>query len=151
MSALARSSYEPLIPSEQDMTYALETSRTLSSHVGEDTLGLTLDDGSKIIMSKSLLRFMMDALVQISQGNSVTLMPIHAELTTQQAADFLNVSRPYLVDELLEKGQIPFKKVGTRRRVLFQDVLAYKNKIDQARLETLNKLVEHDQTYDYES
>jgi excisionase family DNA binding protein len=72
----------------------------------------------------------------------------HSELTTQQAADLLNVSRPYLVDELLEKGDIPFHKAGIRRWILFKDVMAYKNRIDNARLDTLAKLVEHDQQYE---
>ena len=75
----------------------------------------------------------------------------HAEITTQQAADLLNVSHAYFVDELIEKSQIPVSKIGTERKVLFDDVLAYKQQLEQARLETLDAMVEHDQTYDYES
>ena len=83
-------------------------------------------------------------LTEMGKGNGIALIPVHAEVTTQQAADLLNVSRPFLIEQL-EKGLIPFRKVGAHRRMFFRDVMTYKQRIDRNRLKALDELSALDQ------
>jgi len=69
---------------------------------------------------------------------------MHAELTTHEAARVLKISHPFLID-LLEKGEVPFRKHGTRRRIRYGDLMAYKEKTDQNRIKVLEELSALDQ------
>ncbi len=86
-------------------------------------------------------------LTEFAKGNAITMFPVHAELTTQQAADLLGVSRPFLVEQL-EKGDLQFRKVGTHRRVLYKDLMEYKQSMDRKRHETLDELAAQAQELD---
>jgi hypothetical protein len=134
-----------ITPTEQEAIMAQVSSQSLASYLpsseSSQTLKIISEEGEGVTVKvpASAFRLFIDILTQMANGNSVTLMPIHAELTTQEAAQMLNVSRPYLV-QLLDSGEIPFRKVETRRRILYQDLMAYKNLIDAKRRETLAEL-----------
>jgi len=136
---------EPMIPSDSEVELARNSSRILASLNLKkiEVVDISLETGnhphSSVTLPLSAFKLLINILTQMAEGNAVTLIPVHAELTTQEAADLLNVSRPFLI-RLLEEKKIPFRKVGTRRRVLFQDLMDYKGKIDAARRKTLNEL-----------
>jgi excisionase family DNA binding protein len=97
-----------------------------------------------IVIPAAVARLFKDILTQMSEGNTVTILPLPVELTTQQAANLLNLSRPYLIG-LLAGGKIPYRKVGTHRRIYAKDVLAYKKAIDSDRNRALNELAKQAQ------
>ena len=136
---------EMVAPSEDDTRLAEESSRRLTRFLGKQRKGFRLrvqaDDEPEetVTIPTSAFRLLNDILTEMAKGNAVTLIPVHAELTTQQAADILNVSRPFLV-RLVEEGKIPCRKVGTHRRIRFDDLLQYKRRMDQDRLKTLEEL-----------
>ncbi|CAM4392781.1 MAG: hypothetical protein LEGION0403_FIIPPAGN_00766 [Legionella sp.] len=102
-------------------------------------------DGLKIELPASAVKLLFSILSEMAEGNSLTLIPSHAHLTTQEAADMLNVSRPYFV-KLLEEGKIPFEKVGTRRRVLASDVQLFMSKSLDEREKALQDLLDQAQS-----
>jgi len=140
---------EAMLPSQEEVRLAQESSRTLSTMLETKGEGLRLSlagqKNNEIELPTTAVRLLVDILRNMAQGNAITLMPIHAELTTQQAADLLNVSRKYLIDELLEKREIPYRKVGTHRRILFKDLMAYKQANRAKRLAAIDEMVENDQ------
>lgn len=136
----------PTLPSEDEARVARESSRLLATIIGRgDAAQLRVIDGEdKITVPLPALRMLMAVLAQMAEGRAVTVVPYDAELTTQQAADFLNVSRPHLVS-LLKQGELPYRKVGTHRRVRFEDLVAYKKESFVSRERALDELAKEAQ------
>src|SRR5271170_5030543 len=105
---------------------AREASRTLKDCQGwAGPVSLRLEGRADAALPKPAFCLLIEMLSQMARGNVVAVTPIQADLTTQQAAELLGVSRPHLV-KLLEGGHLPFRKVGVHRRVLFSDLAAYR-------------------------
>ena len=111
------------LPSESEALAAGHSSRLLAACLGHgDTARLRVIDGAQdIVVPISALRLLVNILNEMGQGRAVTLLPVNAELTTQQAADFLNVSRPHVV-ALMESNALKHRKVGTHRRIEFTEL-----------------------------
>lgn len=138
----------PIAPSEHDVRLARESSRRLSPYTKQDLrVRITDGDGTDIELPAAAVQLLVHLLAQMAEGNAITLMPIHAELTTQQAADLLGVSRPFLVKEL-DDGKIPYRKVGTHRRVMLIDLMRYKDDMDAQRHKILDELTRQAQELD---
>jgi excisionase family DNA binding protein len=133
-------------PTEVEMRQARESSRALSRILSSPrSLRLTTDDDSITVeIPAAAAQLLAHLLAEMASGNAVTLMPIHAELTTQRVADLLGVSRPFVVKEI-EAGRLPARKVGTHRRVLFKDLAAYRRRSELGRQAALDELSELDQ------
>ncbi|MDR3622415.1 MAG: excisionase family DNA-binding protein [Paludisphaera borealis] len=137
-------------PTREESKLAEESGRALGELLksrkkgGRLFVGRSSGSSELVEVPKGVLQLLAAILDETAQGNAVAVVPVEAELTTQQAADLLQVSRPHLVD-LLDEGEIPHRKVGTHRRVLFQDVMSYKQKSKQNRLKALEELSALDQ------
>lgn len=120
--------------SRQRLSRYAQTKQPLKLRVIDTTLEEPIELPAGAV---SLLMYILDAM---AAGQGVTIIPERAELTTVQAANLLNVSRPFLI-KLLESGELPFRKVGKHRRILIEDVVNYKGNIDRARESVLDQLV----------
>lgn len=136
---------KPIVPEvgdEQQAASALERVQAyLDRHPGPAAVTLADDSipDQVVVVPRSAVTLLAQVLTHLAAGRPVSVIPADAELTTQQAADMMNVSRPYLVN-LLEAGEIPYRKVGTRRRVRFQDLLAYQEADDARRRQAATEL-----------
>jgi len=136
------------LPSEAEVGVAKETSRLLASRLKKDTpMQFRLDeqgDPVTVQLPAMAVSLLLRILEEMAHGNAVTVIPVHTELTTQEAADMLHISRPSLI-QLLEEGKIEYRRVGTHRRVRFESLMKYKRQVDQARRAALEELAAYDQ------
>jgi excisionase family DNA binding protein len=126
---------EPVTADECEVDAVRKVARLLDESARDDAAGavrLTTADGQALDLPASIRKILRQAIPLLTQGDAVTVTSLHKEMTTQEAADFLNVSRPSLI-KLLEDGAIPYIKVGTHRRVRLSDVLAYRQQRSNVR------------------
>ena len=145
MSIARKEKFMEIIPSASEMALAQNSSRSLAKSIPrkKSQVSIRIVDGTQdidVVVPVSAFKLFVNLLSEMAQGNAVTVMPLHAELTTQQAADLLNVSRPFFI-KLLDEGKISFKKVGRHRRISARDVLDFKQKQEQLSDEAMNVLM----------
>ena len=137
----------PEIPSEAEAMLARQTKNILAPRIGsEATIDLQsiLAAQPSVSIPASAARLLVQILDEMSRGNAVKIVPVHAELTTQEAADLMNVSRPTLI-QMLDQNLIPYRKVGTHRRIPFVKLIEYKRQLEAQRTAALAELVAYDQ------
>jgi excisionase family DNA binding protein len=128
------------LPPTSDAEKAAEASRHLARAMRDDTqLTLQIDGGVRLNLPKAANALLYRLMNEMAQGNSVNIVADHAELTTQEAADLINVSRPHLI-RLLEEGKIPFHKVGSHRRIKVSDLALFRSNTEDERQRVMDEL-----------
>lgn len=136
---------EMTLPREHEVRAAVAGQRTLAAWLatGLDTQHIQIFDAQNqahlVELPTSALCLLGKILAELAAGHAVKIVPVHAELTTQEAADLLNVSRPHLV-KLLESDVLPFHRTGKHRRIRFTDLMHYKAQRDRASEHAMDEL-----------
>jgi excisionase family DNA binding protein len=142
---------EPMRAPREDRAKIAELSSALHPSSGREAhYDLVGPDGKRHRIPESVIHGLARMAEVLARGDAVTIVPVGARMTTQQAADLLNVSRQYLV-RLLDEGKIPYDRTGAHRRLKIEDVLAYKQERDRKRdagLDELTRLTEELGGYD---
>ena len=124
---------------QRSIVSALDHSHAVRIAILEDGTERLSDDSPILKLPPNVLRLFADVLGNLAQGHAVAIMPKEMYVSTQEAAMFLNVSRPYLI-RMLEEGKIAYQKVGTHRRIKFEDIVQYKEERERASNEALDAL-----------
>ncbi len=141
------------LSNSEDVELAKLASQELSAIVETNGAGQSVSvvDKSGVMhevnIPVSAWNLIIEVLTQLGNGNSVSITPIQAELTTQEGADMLNMSRPSFI-KLLDSEAIPYSRTGNRRKISFIELHNYKNRQEAARLATLAELSVLDQKLD---
>ena len=149
MKLAETTAFSDFLPSDEDRNVARETSRLLAPLLKRQR-GLSVSiihtrgKSETAVIPPMAVRLLVDLLSEMAKGNTVTFIPVHAELTTQEAANLLNVSRPFVV-ALIKAKKIVAHKVGTHRRIRFADLQAYKAGVDVTRNRALDALAQQAQ------
>jgi excisionase family DNA binding protein len=147
-SAVRAQVSEPIAANEASLGQVQQLAKliteTLQGQGTQPRFSLLGPNHEALPLPRDVLTLLQQLLAVLASGDAVSIVPVHKELTTQQAANLLNVSRQYLV-QLLDEGKIPFHRTGTHRRLLTQDVLAYRTRRDAERRAILTTMVQETQ------
>src|ERR1700722_12908382 len=116
---------QPVMPSEREISQAQTSLKLIKQDRSITHFVLGSSTGLKIPITESVFDLLLNVLTEMSRGNAVLVMQINAELSTQEAADLLNVSRPYLI-KLLDNKKIPYHMVGRHRRIMFKNLMQFR-------------------------
>lgn len=133
--------------SKRDMEMARVAQRCIMEaldHSRAAAITLTTDTGEhpSVEVPPAALKLIGQVLGAMSEGRPITLMPTKQEFTTVEAAQFLNVSRPFLIKEI-DEGRLPHRKVGTHRRIAFEDLIAYGQKMRENQAAALERMADN--------
>lgn len=134
------------LPTEEMSASARQLGKVIRSQMNEDNVvRVKFQNGSEQVLEidAKLAKLLVEVMELLEEGEGVTFVPISKRLTTQQAADILNVSRPYLI-KVLDRGDLAFHKIGRHRRILARDLFEYKRQREANRSATLKTLIESD-------
>ena len=130
---------EPIAPEASDAPALQVMDKAFST--GQGSPRLVSATGEELPLPESVYKLLRSVVHVMASGRAITIVPVNLELTTQEAADILNVSRPHVV-KLLETGTLPHRKVGTHRRIRFEDLMSYKHRQDDERQRVLDELAQ---------
>jgi excisionase family DNA binding protein len=138
------------LPEEHEVRAAVQGQRELAAYLATnfETQRIQIVDEKNVThqieLPTSALRLLVDILAELAEGNAVRVVPIHAELTTQEAADLLNVSRPHLI-KLLESTGLRHHRTGKHRRIRYDDLMQFKVQRDRASEHAMEELAKQAQ------
>ncbi len=139
--------HEPITANESEQPALNRIKGVLNVEYNDNCVPKLVGPSGEVIkLPRSVFYVLRQVIFHMMRGKAITIVPISKELTTQEAADILNVSRPYLV-KLLEEEKIPFVKVGTHRRVRFSDLMDYKKHRDAERSKGLAEITQMSQDF----
>jgi len=140
---------ETFVPTDEETERAKKFSRILAREFASaESVKIQREDSDESIeIPRQVFNVLMRLLSVMSEGKAFSLIPMDKELTTQQAADILNVSRPYL-NKILDLGEIAHRKVGRNRRIRFSDLMEYKKSQEQKSKAALQELADQAQELD---
>ena len=143
--------HRPSAEEQKEAKLAHDTLEGVSNYLEKEEqdhrIELRVDEKVKVNVPQSALKFLLKYLHSLSEGRAVSILPVDSEMSTQQAADILNVSRPHLV-KMLENNEIPHHKVGRHRRINAKDLIEYKRQRDEERDDFLDDLASQAQELD---